>query len=1110
MRADLRLLVTCAAAALACGEAHGQAFQATPTIVAGTVNIDRSVPAQDTITVSSASAIIDWRLTPKPPIPDPVVFLPAGSTGIFRSDVPGNNYAVLNRVIPIGANRILMDGKVMGQMLTAGGATAPGGTIVFYSPTGIIIGPNGSFDVGSLLLTALDPLLDPDGEFFVNGRFQLAGGQFPDAAIETQPGSVFTALQEGSFVAFAAPRILHGGLVDVNGAAAFVGAEAVQLTIDQGLFDIQILVGSQAANPIVHSGETGGPASQGAADPHGIYMAAVGQQQAISLLLSGSVGFAPAVSAAVENGAILLSAGHNVTNGRIDRSPAAGEPATIRITGGRWSSDVTAQARTEIFAGNAGTGELHFEQDARLFAFDRVTLSADAGWLTRVGGDALLSAANTEPVLFNDVADIAGGAARIFAGSGARVEIAGNATVDASAAGGVLGAEAGDGRGGTASVAADKGRVEIAGSLDLLAAGTGAAAGPAEGAGGAGAGGDASVSTPSGGVVTVQGSAIVAAPGTGGSAADAAASGGAGVGGAASVIAGGGGRIDLASASLSAAATGGNGGTGSPAAATGGAIEFSADGIGASLTVGTLAGTASATGGAPSRAGNWRVAALGGASVGIDDATLAATVTGAAPAGTGSTLAAEGGSTIRIVNAGNLATHGDIAIDMRGTGQLAGGALALDGRAGIAIAHAAPPAGRRTVDVTRFAATTVADYDAGPGTAVFGRDGVTIEAGGDATLGDTGTAADLLVTAGGTARLRGAALGGQVEISSRDIEVAGGARIGDAGTIRATLRILPSPQPATLGGAAQGPGYTLTQAEAARIRAGLVQVAAPGDIFVRDLALAGGGGPNGIDAFEVATPGLVRVEGNLVMANANAAGRIGLDAGRLEVATPGGSIRIRDAAGAPAGTLEVAAADIWVARDGLIAQLRADSDFAGRDQALRANDGADTPRGFVEAGRIRLAPAATLYVQNSGTAASYAGLTVGAGGLEIAPSGEQPASVYAFGRRLGPNGVTVTNFLFFREVDFNRAVPPRYTSDAEFNRCNINSGICRNEFTPVPGNSRPGTFGPFLLPPEGDSEDPLDEAAFLAEPLIEEPVTSGSDSTLWAGPDEDDDEDEEE
>ena len=170
--------------------------------------------------------------------------------------------------------------------------------------------------------------------------------------------------------------------------------------------------------------------------------------------------------------------------------------------------------------------------------------------------------------------------------------------------------------------------------------------------------------------------------------------------------------------------------------------------------------------------------------------------------------------------------------------------------------------------------------------------------------------------------------------------------------------------------------------------------------------------------------------------------------------------------------------------------------------------GADTPRGYVEAGTIRLAPNTTLFVQNSGTAVNFAGLTVGTGGLTIVPSGAQPAIVYAFGRQLNADGTYTLNIPFFRQVNFSRGASSGYTNPSEFNRCFINSGLCFGAVPQGPVTSRPVPTGPFLVPPQAPPGNPLDSSAFAAEPLIEEPVTSGSDSTLWAAPGEDDEDDE--
>ena len=63
-----------------------------------------------------------------------------------------------------------------------------------------------------------------------------------------------------------APRIEQGGKVRVNGSAAYAAGEQLSMTMNQGLFDIQVDVGTSDYNGVVHTGETSGPANATAAD----------------------------------------------------------------------------------------------------------------------------------------------------------------------------------------------------------------------------------------------------------------------------------------------------------------------------------------------------------------------------------------------------------------------------------------------------------------------------------------------------------------------------------------------------------------------------------------------------------------------------------------------------------------------------------------------------------------------------------------------------------------------------------------------------------------------------------------------------------------------------
>jgi hypothetical protein len=311
-----------------------------------------------------------------------------------------------------------------------------------------------------------------------------------------------------------------------------------------------------------------------------------------------------------------------------------------------------------------------------------------------------------------------------------------------------------------------------------------------------------------------------------------------------------------------------------------------------------------------------------------------------------------------------------------------------------------------------------------------------------------------------------------------------------------------------LGGAAQGPGYTLTDAEADRIRAATltVQAAANGtaanrapDVLVRDLSLAG----QAIGTLQLTTPGIVQVEGNLLLAGVQPQGGIRLTATeRLQVVNPTGSVRVRDGAGLADGNLLLVSNNIWSAPQALLAQLVADSNFAGRDEALLDNQGPVEPAGYIEAGTVVLSARDSLFVQNSGTLTSFAGITVRENTLRIVPTGTQPLQVFAFGRRINPDGSFVTNLAFFNEVEYQgRGGQVGYADDAQFNLCFINTGVCR---VPTPENPLPG--GPEIIeePVDGSTavavpgaRDDLVDTSFAQEPLIEEPVTSGSDSILW-------------
>ncbi|CAA9486822.1 MAG: hypothetical protein AVDCRST_MAG91-326, partial [uncultured Sphingomonadaceae bacterium] len=387
-RTRRRLLLSCAMGAAVAGMMSGRAsaqsvsggaFQGTPTIAGGQATIART-PTVDTITVSSPSAIINWTTNDTATGGGAINFLPQGNTGIFQNDGAATaNFSVLNRIIPTDPNRpVAFNGAVISRLRdSAGNVTGPGGTVAFYSPGGILIGSTATFDVGSLLLTALDPVNFATAG--AGGTFQLRGAAGSQAAVVIQQGAQLNALAQNSYIAVAAPRIQQDGQVRVNGSAAYVAAESVDLTINNGLFDINVLTGTGDANGIVHNGSTGGPASTGGTDNHRIYMVAVPKNQVLTALLGGSAGFDAASNVSVENGAIILSAGYGIdetATGPVFTSPQ--QNASFNINPGTYSSDIQGFATADFFAAPTN-GSMSFAGDISLVGGNRAHIAGRNG-----------------------------------------------------------------------------------------------------------------------------------------------------------------------------------------------------------------------------------------------------------------------------------------------------------------------------------------------------------------------------------------------------------------------------------------------------------------------------------------------------------------------------------------------------------------------------------------------------------------------------------------------------------------------------------------------------------------------------------------------------------
>ena len=526
-----KLLISCASVAIATAALAPQrvraqaappgAFQGTPSTTSGSVDYSRGAGVE-TITVSTPTASIDWSpYDNQTATANPIDFLPSGNTATFTSSTGVLDYTVLNRIIPLDSSRgIELNGTILS---TLQGTSTTGGRIWFYSPGGILIGSTAVFDVGSLLLTTADPSSwSPTANGFTGtfGEGGVVAAASSTSKIQVLAGAQIKALQQGSYIALIAPRIEQGGTVRVNGSAAYIAGEAMTMTFTQGLFDVQVDVGTDDPNGIVHTGTTGGPANQAASDNHGIYMAAVPKNQAMTMLLGGTVGFDEAVSANVQNGQIQLSAGWSPFYDGTSQGYQTfntQSAAALTITGGNFTSTVDALANSDI---NAETldGPLNFTNDVNLSSENgSVIFSAFGGQTLSVGGNAFLGASGKN-----------GGQATLDAYDGGKIDITGTAYLYAGASGSIADAYSTDTYAGTVNVEADGGDIST-GSLILNANALGVD-GNSDIAAGNGHGGSINIWADLGGSITT-GSISASADGVGGDMLDGSALGGTGYGG---------------------------------------------------------------------------------------------------------------------------------------------------------------------------------------------------------------------------------------------------------------------------------------------------------------------------------------------------------------------------------------------------------------------------------------------------------------------------------------------------------------------------------------------------------------------------------------------------
>ncbi|HEX5500803.1 MAG TPA: hypothetical protein VFX03_16320, partial [Thermomicrobiales bacterium] len=237
--------------------------------------------------------------------------------------------------------------------------------------------------------------------------------------VDVQAGAQLNAVGTNSYIAMVAPRIQQAGTVSAERSVGYIAAEQADLTINAGLFDISILAGTTDANGIVHTGTTTGTASTSGSDVKTISFVALPKTTALTMLLSGSIGYAPAADAFNDGSAVVLSSGYTTPQ---PTAEAAGSLGNISIDNASFTNPLTAYASGELDI-TAANGPVSFGGYADLYAQDALNITLGAGEQFSSSGYGLFLNAGRAAT---------GGSVDISLGSGAVFSIDGYVDIYAS------------------------------------------------------------------------------------------------------------------------------------------------------------------------------------------------------------------------------------------------------------------------------------------------------------------------------------------------------------------------------------------------------------------------------------------------------------------------------------------------------------------------------------------------------------------------------------------------------------------------------------------------------------------------------------------------------
>lgn len=420
-------------------------------------------PGATNVDTSGAQTIINWTPTDPAATGGAIDFLPTGNTLNFSGT---GDYTVLNRFVN-GAGgtlsrQIALNGTVNSTNSAASGAR--GGNIWFYNAGGILIGATGVINVGSLILSA-NNIVTTGGLFGPGGTIRFDGTSGSTSAV-TVNGNITTGNDfnpGSSYVALVAPRIVQAGTVRTDGSVAYVAAEQANIRINSGLFDIDVTVGAEGGNAITHTGTTTGPAhQQGDTDQSRIYMVAIPKNDAVTMLVSGAIGYDDALSAQVDpDGAVRLSAGYSIVGGEIAATPANATAANITAGDTLFRSNTVARASAAFVATPTQTlpaSPSPLSSEGQFFVQGNGIFTGDASATVNIGAGQSGGATGTFTVQSGGRGGLPGSAAVNV--TGGSLSAPGALTIQAT---GTPDAVTGDSQGGTASLTITGGSVTTSG-----------------------------------------------------------------------------------------------------------------------------------------------------------------------------------------------------------------------------------------------------------------------------------------------------------------------------------------------------------------------------------------------------------------------------------------------------------------------------------------------------------------------------------------------------------------------------------------------------------------------------------------------------------------------